>query len=81
MENTPCLVSSTILSHRIPSSFQNSRDAKEADIYRPSVVSSKTGQVVKGMGVVHEIEGAKVDKSDKPITDISIISISMQFGD
>lgn len=30
------------------------------------------------MGVVQQIESAKVDKNDKPLEDITIVSISMQ---
>lgn len=36
---------------------------------------------MKGMSVVHQIESAKVDKNDRPVSDISIVSISMQFGE
>jgi hypothetical protein len=46
----------------------------------PSVFSSlgRAGRVVKGMGVVQQIESAKVDKRDKPLVDIRIVSLSMQ---
>lgn len=33
------------------------------------------------MGVVQQIESAKVDKNDKPLEDIKIVSVSMQLED
>lgn len=39
------------------------------------------GRVVKGMGVVQQIEGVKVDKNDRPLDDIRILSTSVQFAE
>lgn len=38
---------------------------------------ASTGRVIKGMGVVGEIENAKTDKRDHPLTSIRIESVSV----
>jgi cyclophilin family peptidyl-prolyl cis-trans isomerase len=37
------------------------------------------GRVVKGMGVVHQIENVKVDKDDRPLDPIRIEKVSLQL--
>jgi peptidylprolyl isomerase domain and WD repeat-containing protein 1 len=36
------------------------------------------GRVVKGMNVVHSIEGVKVDSNDKPINSIKILDLDVE---
>ena len=37
------------------------------------------GRVAKGMDVVHSIEKVKTDKMDKPLQDVKILNISVEF--
>lgn len=43
------------------------------------VVMIKTGKVIKGLGVVRQIESAKTDKHDRPLQSIRIESVSVHF--
>lgn len=36
------------------------------------------GRVLRGLEVVHAIENAKVDKTDKPFEDIKIINVEVE---
>jgi len=38
------------------------------------------GRVAKGMDVVHSIEKVKTDKQDKPLQDVKILNISVEFS-
>jgi len=39
------------------------------------------GRVVSGMDVVHEIERVHCDKNDRPVTDIKIVSVTVDNND
>ena len=44
------------------------------------VVCTVFGRVAKGMDVVHSIEKVKTDKQDKPLQDVKILNISVEFS-
>eukprot|EP00959_Pyramimonas_sp_CCMP1952_P156193 3266665-Pyramimonas_sp.AAC.1 len=46
---------------------------------RGLVVAAVFGRVAKGMDVVHTIEKVKTDKLDKPLQDVKILNISVEF--
>ena len=49
----------------------------------PSLDNKHTvfGRAFKGMDVIHDIENVKTDKSDKPLEEIRILSITINFTD
>jgi len=49
----------------------------------PSLDNKHTvfGRAFKGMDVIHDIESVKTDKSDKPLEEIRILSITINFTD
>ena len=36
------------------------------------------GKVIKGMDIVHKIEGVKKGKADRPVEDVKIISVKIK---
>lgn len=53
-------------------------DKEESALGKEAILRTTMGDIhIRGMGICSSIEGVKCDKSDKPLNDISIISIDI----